>query len=274
LVDGLPNEAYHGDDWQGRPFGDDTNGTLSSTQLKLLDRSPAHFKAGGGDFDSASMAKGRAFHALMETTIAGTRTFRDGYVIEPADKIDKRTKEGKEQWAAFCRQARGREILAKQDWNDIHLMVDSVLAIPEIGELLRCPSFKEVSAYWQETVCGQPVSMRSRPDWWSVDMEMVIDYKGTRDASQESFRWDIRKFRYDLSAAHYIAGTKAKEFGWLAVEFNPPYCAMLYVVSAGELVKQALRRAELLEKLVKCRSENRWPGYDWQGGAIQKIKLV
>lgn len=76
----VPNEIYHGD-----------RTAVSSSGLKLLLRSPAHFVAGQGASEETTAAL--EFGTALHTALLEPEKYREQYVTKP--DINRRTKEGK-----------------------------------------------------------------------------------------------------------------------------------------------------------------------------------
>jgi hypothetical protein len=102
----LSNEEYHAD-----------TSAISKSGLDLVHRSPAHYYAAKLDPDRPAEKKdtpalrfGRAFHTL----VLEPDLFFQEYAVLP-EKVDRRTKAGKEAWAEFEAELGGREALTAED---------------------------------------------------------------------------------------------------------------------------------------------------------------
>lgn len=229
---------------------------VSASVLKVFIRkSPFHYReylAGRLEQDSAAMQFGSAFHAYME----GPEVFRNSYVQAP--EIDRRTKAGKDAFAAFQAEHSGKTVLSRADIVRIASMSESLLRVPAIRD--RCESFlaeRESSWFWTDSESSLPC--KARTDLFLPGE--VLDYKTTADASPASFAHSIRKFLYHLSAHHYLTGIgEQHRFGWIAVESQYPYSAALYWLKPDReyrMIAEVYRVA--MDRLAECIKYDHWP---------------
>lgn len=230
---------------------------VSASGLKLFAKSPMHYREyheGRFRIDSAALTLGSALHALLESPDA----FRNSYVRTPP-KIDRRTKVGKDAFAAFQEEHEGKTVLSEDEWERIHGMQASLIREPKI----RCwiengLADREVSYRWTHPETG--LSCKARTDW-EFD-GTVLDYKTCQDASPDGFAKAVRFWGYDLSAVHYHEGTKWERYGWVAVESKPPYAACLYWLQPDRRFRElAERRLEMLAEMNQYRERGDWPTY-------------
>ena len=75
-------------------------------------KSPAHYKwaVENPSEDTPALKMGRAIHMA----VLQPEEFPDTYAVMP-DGIDRRTKEGKAAWAAWCEENDGKEVLTKEE---------------------------------------------------------------------------------------------------------------------------------------------------------------
>lgn len=158
IVSGLSIEAYHQDS------------SISSTGLRELKKSPAHYKA---YIDSArqptqAMAFGTGFHAL----VGEPHLFASKYVKAP-EGLDKRTKEGKETYALFLEKNQGKEILSHEDYDRMDGMLSALIHNKTALHLLTNGQ-AEQSIFWTDKETG--VMCKCRPDFLRSD-GIVVDLK-------------------------------------------------------------------------------------------------
>lgn len=252
----MTNAEYHAD-----------RTAVSSTQLKVMSkRTPAHFQQYFKEKRNAtpSMEFGSAVHtALLEP-----ERFAQEYVV--SINVDRRTKDGKEQAAAFEAANAGKTIISADDYDDIRKMVRLLRDRSEV-EILLDDSDVEVSMFWEDP--DTRVLCKCRPD--ALGTLAISDLKTTDDASPEEFIWTARKYGYDLSAAFYVDGVKAVTgvelpFVFIVVEKTAPYGVALYEAPEEMLNSGRAKYKAALAKIAECRRTGIWHGYQ-PNGLIEKL---
>ena len=133
--------------------------------------------------------------------------------------------------------------------------------------LLLANGQAEQSFWWDDIATG--MRCKCRPDWF--DGETIVDLKTCQDASPAGFAKAVAAFHYQLQAAHYLCGTLAKRFIFVAVEKSAPYAVGVYELDQEALVHGSIARHNALLRLQDCRAINSWPGYT--DGGIQTLQL-
>jgi hypothetical protein len=109
---------------------------------------------------------------------------------------------------------------------------------------------------------------KCRPDWF--DGTTIVDLKTCQDASPASFAKAVANFGYQIQAAHYLAGTLATRFIFVAVEKTAPYAIGVYELNTEALIHGSIARHNALQRIQDCRAINEWPGYT---DGIQTLQL-
>lgn len=223
LHTGLTNEQYH----QGPG--------ISKSQLDLIEKSPALLewsKAAPVDEEADKAVDiGNAFEALL----LEPERFRVEYIAGPKD-APRNTKEGKARWADVEAQAEeaGATILRADQWRQIHLMRDSVMAHPVARRALNAGGLVQGSYYWTDPDTG--LLCRCRPDWMMADVPFVIDVKTSGQI--ERFATSVEDYRYHVQDAFYSDGLanyygQRPDFAFLVVSTS--HSAGRYPVHVYEL---------------------------------------
>ena len=250
----LPNAAYH------------AHPAISKSGLDRINQSPALYLAWLTEprKETPALTLGSAAHAY----ILENPTFFDRYAVAP-DGIDRRTKDGKAQWAEFETQANGKTVIKGEDLQQIDRMAVSVWSHPSSQELLN-EGRAEVSAFGN--LWG--VGVKCRPDWLRED-GIVVDLKTTEDASPAAFPSSVAKWRYHCQSAFYqdilaILGIKVTAFVFIAVEKSPPHAVGVYLLDDAsiEAGREAYQRN--LDTYKTCIETGSWPAYS---PAIETIQL-
>ena len=244
IYPGIPESEYH-----AAPL-------LSSSGLARINRSPAHF---GVPVKSASFQLGSLVHCMvLEPDAVSTRYAR-------APKVDRRTKAGKEEWAAFVADNEGREHVTADDWDKADRMFNAVVDHSEAMAIIDEGTGTELTATWEE----QGVMCKARLDlvtpWGGVDL------KTCKDASYSGFQRSVVNYLYHQQGAHYMKGLAVHGrpcdfWKWICIENSEPYCVVVYTAD-DELLRmgEALRQKNL-NQYIACDWSGQWTGY--QGGVI------
>lgn len=244
----LPSADYH------------AHPAISKSLLDKVAKSPLHAKAyldGAVEPPTAAMQFGTALHtAVLEP---------DRYAAEYAFwEGDRRTKDGKAAYEALL--ASGKSIISRDDNDVISAMSVSIRQHPVAGSLLT-GGLVEHSVFWQHKNVAE---CKARPDYWLKDAGIVVDLKTTEDASPAGFARSIAAYRYHVQAVHYLAGTQAGRFIFIAIEKKAPYAVGVYELDADALALGHALRERDIEQYVSCAEFDTWPGYSPE---IQTITL-
>lgn len=254
----IPNEFYH-----------HSGIGISKSDLDLIHRSPAHFVAGKAEprKETPAMLLGTVTHAA----ILEPDTFDSRYIVSP--KFDRRTKQGKDESAAFDAEAelKGLTPIDADVYEAARNMSDAARAHPIARRLLGIGT-AEASVFWHDysllEYCGceaDSMYCKARPDL--LFDNMVIDLKTTDDARPEAFRRKIANFRYHVQQAYYSDGIKTvtgeapSTFVFLVVETTPPHGINIFMLDddSVELGRAAYKTD--LQTYIECLKSNDWPSY-------------
>jgi exodeoxyribonuclease VIII len=239
IIRDMSNTEYH------------AHSAVSKSVLDKIAKSPLHCRAyldGQRTEPTAAMQFGTALH----TAVLEPSEFRKQFAVFDGDR---RTAAGKAEYAALV--ASNKQIITRADNDAITTMSAAVFAHPIAGELLT-DGHAESSVFWTDADTG--IECKCRPDWWRND-RTVIDVKTTEDASPAGFAKSVAAFRYHVQAAHYLAGTQANRFVFIAVEKKAPFAVAVYELDAVSLeVGMMIRNADLLSYKLAAES-NYWPSY-------------
>lgn len=256
---------------------------LSASGLKLLARSPWHYKNRIDTDPTPAMLRGTLAHcAVLEPDAMASR-----YVVLPEDAPRKPTaaqlkakspsaesQATMQWWAQFREQNAGRELVPFGDYALCQAQIAAVAAQPDLAEILR-EGRGEVSVFWIDPRTG--LYCKARPDWLPPARNGAIrplDLKTCADESPSGFGRAAARLRYDLQAAHYTAGIEAvtghkvEAFVFGAVSSKPPVLAVPYVLTDEVRSQGEDERIELMERLAWCQRENEWPAY---GAGLQLL---
>lgn len=249
IIPDMPSADYH------------AHPAVSKSVLDQIARSPLHCRAyldGVRTEPTAAMQFGTALHAAVLEPELFTRQYR---VFEG----DRRTTKGKADYAALLES--GASIISAADLDVITAMMTAIRNHPVASPLYE-NGVREHSVFWTDPVTG--VECRCRPDWWISERATLVDLKTTEDASPQGFARSMAAYRYHVQAAHYMDGTQAERFLFVAVEKKAPYAVAVYELDADALeIGRQLRQRDL-QTYASCAEFSIWPGYT---NEVQTITL-
>lgn len=235
---------------------------ISASDLKKMIKSMATWKYAKDnpeETDTPALKFGRAYHKFCLEPY----DFDNEYVVSP--KFDRRTKEGKEAYAKFEKEAEGKEVIDEDTYQTLTEMRTALYQTPYVKKLIY--GEHEKSFFWKDAKTG--VLCKCRPDSYGEfgSQPIIVDLKTCTDAETSAFMRDAIKFGYDVQAAHYTEGLetifkgKTFSFVFIAQEKNAPY--LVNVLQADDYFMQngRLIRDSLLETYNKCVELGEYPGY-------------
>jgi hypothetical protein len=138
------------------------------------------------------------------------------YNYEVSPYADFRKKEARE-WKAD-KQAQGITIVKQDELDQALAMANNVLhnSTPTLKAIINSEESKREQAFYNS-------EHKALLDCVSADGTVGIDYKTTSATSIEEFTRDVRKYHYDLQAAHYINLSYVIDFYFIAVSSVKPH---------------------------------------------------
>jgi len=245
----ISNADYHADP------------AISASQLKTVMQSPYHYWSRYLDPDRVAMVPTAAmrFGSLAHCAVLEPDELSKRYQLAP----DRRTKEGKAAVAEMA--AAGIEAVSEADMVLAVNMAVAVHGHPTAGALLQ--SGQAEQSFWFDDI---PTGLRCkcRPDWF--DGTTIVDLKTCQDASPAGFAKSVAQWSYQVQSAHYLCGTLAKRFIFVAVEKTAPYAIGVYELDTEALIHGSIARHNALQRIQDARAINEWPGYT---DGIQTLQL-
>lgn len=227
---------------------------ISKSDLDLIHRSPAHYKAARHE-DTPALRFGTAFHcAVLEND-----RFNATYTVIEGDRRTSAVK-------ASIKEAKdaGKTVLDADDFNALMNMSQAVFKNPICAALLR-GSLKEHSVFAEL----DGVRVKCRPDGWSTEKGVLFDLKSTEDASPEGFARTVAKYRYHVQDAfyrHVVASATNCDaddlsFIFIAVEKKPPFAVALYQLDELAALQGWVDAREDLRRYKAAKESGKWCGY-------------
>ena len=175
---------------------------------------------------------------------------------------EKRTKKGKE--LALACEEKGLLTYTSQEKelldNIEHSLVENNFAWKYLlSNVKNKQGLAEQSFWWKHRETG--LQCKCRCDF--VIDDMVIDLKTTGEggASPDKFTKTIVNFHYHMAAAHYLQGTGAKRFIFVAVEKVFPYSVGIYELSPHFIERGYELQEQALSDIKQAQESGIWKGY-------------
>ena len=243
--------------------------------LKLFADSPLHYwhRYRNPDYvapePSKALKLGSAIHCRP---LEGLEEFSRRYVREA--KFDRRTKEGKAQWAAWKESVGDAEVLSPEDWDTVMACSDAVLKSPMASALLEGAhgsSEEVVQAIDEET----GLMIKGKCDRIQVvdGKTYIVDLKTCSQmyggAGPNGVPKSVARFKYHWQAAFYTdllnaSGDWGEVAGFLFVfvEKEAPHAVGIYEASDQMVQAGRDQYRVALRQYKEAAETNTWPGYD------------
>jgi exodeoxyribonuclease VIII len=242
---------------------------VSKSGLDQIAKSPLHYWARFLDPDrvwpepTPAMRLGTALH----THVLELSKWDDQIAVAPSD-INRRTKEGREQWAAFEAAAKRKTVITADDAEQVITMGRAVMRHPAAAMLLGLPGKAETTHMWTDASTG--LECKCRPDWLTDDGSIMVDLKTTKNASIQGFKRSVADYRYHVQAGWYLhgieqaTGKRPDQFIFICVESTAPYACAVYAADAEMIERGHDQAMRDLAKLAVCKAADHWPSYSDQ----------
>lgn len=164
---------------------------------------------------------------------------------------------------------------AKQKWQETYKdaiqidqeeldLVDGMIASIKKHSVMNLLGIcqKELSGYYRDPQTS--LRCRIRVDAYSPQLDTLLDFKTTDDASVESFTYDADKYNYALQLAMYRAGIEiiegrpVKRCLILTVSKKPPHPVVLYEATDNFLASGAIDYRKYLQVVRNGIDLNHW----------------
>lgn len=251
FIANMPNSVYH-----STPEG------ISASGLKLVLRSPAHYKFQASTPPTRAMELGTAIHtALLEPD-----RFADEYVLL-RDVKDRRASEYKQALKVHGSES----VLVSSEADNVAGMQETVLANPAMSERLIAEGWRELSLFVRDP--ETQVLVRVRYDLLSVS-GVAVDVKKCQDARPEEFSKAVFNYEYDMQAALYsdafewATGKPLAAFEFAAIEEKMPHGHKLYQPCETTMQEGRRKYRQALNLFARCEQANDWPSLECDGPEI------
>lgn len=237
---------------------------LRSSSLKHALVSGLEYQAKAGAIkDSDTLRMGRAGH----TAVLEMERFLAEYAQFETKHPDgsKRIRSGG-AWEDFKATNATKTILTPEQFADAMSMRDAVRDHPIAGPLVKGLGRNELSLVWSHGRTKE--TLKARLD--RITRLALIDIKTSHDISPESFQRTAIKLGYFMQLSMYSDGAEACGLGSLpvkivAVQNAAPFDVAVYDVESDALDYGRERYNQAIDTVLRCRKENKWPGFATEG---------
>ena len=238
---------------------------LNYSGAKELLKSPAHYQAYLNQ--EREETKALRMGSLIHCAVLQPEALNEKFITAP--EVDRRTKEGKETYAAFQSSLKpGMTVVSAEESAECHIIASRARhTLERLGVEFDQTEFMFTTDY-------NGVQLKCAID--GIAGDYLWDLKTTEDASPAGILKAIRAYRYNLQAYFYrlcyetAYGRRMLGFRFLFIEKQPPYATA--VVEIGpELMSYAVADFEkALQTYRECTTLGEWPAY---GDDIQVIDI-
>ena len=252
-IERLPCEIYHAHD------------SISNSGLRLVSRSPAHYKYQPAREPTRNMVIGSALHmAALEPHL-----FYDTYTLlrDAPNRVCSEYKQAKKEFGE-------QFVLVASEVEKVEGIMSALQGNKEINDLLIIPGPTELSGFSVDPEHG--VTCRHRFDKLT-NCGIAIDLKTTIDARPDAFSRSVYNYGYHMQAAFYsdqhkwITGEELKDFVFIVIESESPFAVKMYRLDDESVEIGRYMYQKALATYAKCRESGIWPAYSNDGVETLRI---
>lgn len=247
---------------------------ISASGLKLLKKSPLHFKLQEKKTTEA-MEFGSAYHTfILEPELFEKEyyLFNDSDIcsvlIGEGAKSPRATNIYKEWYNQQLAIAGQRKLMDKNTYSQLEKMSDIIFR-HKFAKSIISNGDAEMSIYCEITIItGQKIKVKIRPDYKKDSKRIISDLKTCQSASINDFPRHSADFDYHIQAALYsdiLSEIEGKGMGWdfyfIAQEKSSPYCFNIFESSPQFLAQGRYEWEQLIMLYAFCLENDKWPGY-------------
>lgn len=228
----------------------------SNSGLKLVRRSPAHFKyREPGTGDTRAKQIGSAIHmALLEPELF-SKTY---HVAEADDRVSA-------YYKGLAKDLGGAVVLTRPESRRILGMQDAAYRNTRFAGYMKAPGRNELSVITTDPSTGALIKCRFDR---MGDSLFALDLKKCQDARGEEFCKPITNYGYAMQVAFYEhvwlceTGERLKEFPLIAIEEDSPHGVICHDLDEVALELGRKHYREALDAYARCLDSGVWPGYE------------
>ena len=255
---------------------------LSATEIKYLDRSPAHFIAQRNNpkMSSSAMIFGTAVHTAIlqpdDFTVKYT-VMDDTKICEEIGGAKPRLTNAYKVWRDnFFSENAGMEIIEENNYISAVNIANAIKSHSIAAAMIAAKGDIEKRLNWKHT----GIDVTGQPDKVILPCEeypngMIVDIKTCQDSRLNAFRNAIWGYKYHLQSAAYVEAVEESTgykmpFTFIAIESENPYGIGTYELEEY-VIDYGLSEIDRLIRLYgECLKQDIWNGYSQE---LAKIEL-
>jgi hypothetical protein len=210
---------------------------LNKSMLVKFMKSPRHYLEALNEKNepTESMKVGTALHTML------FRDSPDDY-FAVMKKVDKRKTADKEYATQFEADNAGKTIITSEQDDVARAMHKALMDNGRFKDLYEKTTYREMGIFADYKHEDQNFRIKGMLDGYSKSEGIVYDVKSSQDAHIDSFKWDFKKFRYDLQQVHYTrllgqTNLPFTQFVFVVVENKAPYGVAFYTLGMDSYMK-------------------------------------
>lgn len=227
----------------------------SNSGLKLIRRSPAHFKYREPDSgDTRAKQIGSALHmALLEPELYA-KTYHTADADLRTDAF----------YRGMAKDLGGAFVLTRPESRRILGMQDAAYRNKRFAGYMQALGRNELSVVTKDPDTGAPIKCRFDR---MGDSLFALDIKKCQDARGEEFTRPISNYGYYMQIAFYEhvwfceTGERLKEFPLIAIEEDSPHGVICHDLDEIALELGRIHYREALDTYARCLESGVWPAY-------------
>ena len=202
-----------------------------------------------------AMKLGTALHAFL------LEHYRFNDLVAVAPRVDRRTKDGKAEWAEFESQANGRTVITEDDYDVVTAMAKSVLGHPEAFKMFQRAEHREKSITWTNEQTG--LACKCRPDLLYAAGGLIADLKTASDPTPGAWSRQAASLGYHRQGAYYSAGVglaigRETKFMHIVVGTSEPFEACAYFMDSDAIAHAEFQNQQMLNEIAAAMESGVW----------------
>lgn len=228
---------------------------------------------------SPAKEKGSALHCMMLESALFEEQFVRGLVGDDGKKLPRRSAAQKAEWAAFELKHERKTVIPADDWDDLFIWRERLLADPDAKELFDNAIAKELTIVWEDSetgrLCKARIDMLSEYRGTPVIVDLKKVREGKADPRRDTWGKECAKYGYDIQHPFYLDGLNTlapadRSFLFLCVEEGRPYPVVIHELdqASEDSGRNMYRKAQ--RRWAKAIEDDHFPSY---GGGIHVARV-
>lgn len=249
---------------------DNAEGIRRSDLFTIINKTPMHFlyESMNPKEDTPALAFGRAVHKAILEPETFFEEFAKGITV------DRRTKEGKQQYEDFLASVGDKEIVTPSDMETIQGM-RSVIEKDALASAFLTGEH-EKAFFWTDAETGEKCKVKVDCLAEVNGKKYIVDYKTTDSCDERAFIRSVWKYGYKFQAGMYREGVfqntfEEYGFAFVAQEKAAPYAVRVFICSDEFLDESYTQFREAIGLYHECKTTNHYWGYEGPDNDVAEL---